>query len=81
LKRNKWKGVKWIDTRFAKPYKRRLALAHVQAVGVLAMGAMHAKAIQSTNASGRPGAKQAAMAECVLKTHAGIADVYARVRR
>jgi hypothetical protein len=73
LKRNKqkWKGVKWIDTPFAIPYKRRRAYAMMAASGIFAAGVARINAIRQSNRNSKE--KAIAIAETVIKSQqAGI---------
>jgi len=67
IKRNRrrWKGVKWIDTPFAR-HKRRLWMHRVMAISQLEAGKARIAAIRFSQAS--PAEKKIAIAETVLST-------------
>jgi hypothetical protein len=57
--RSKYKGVKWCNTRYAKPYKFRMALKRIQVAGVLAQAIHMVQAIKSAPSGGDPDVKTA----------------------
>ena len=73
--RNKrqYRGVKWIDTVFAVPYRRRLNLIFSISAGIVAQGISQIKQIQgSTDISKTE--KKLAIAKAVAETHQAAID-------
>lgn len=76
--RNKWKGVKWVDTYFSG---RRKALASAMCIGVL----MHYKGLidsirfSPSNTEEEKIMKKIRIAETVIESHKAVKKTYERV--
>lgn len=72
MRKNKWRGVKWIDTRFARKYHTERALTRAMAAGILAAGQARINIINS--AHGLPEIKAMQTSNAVLETVKAAAD-------
>ena len=57
--KNKWKGIKWINTRFANHYRAELFMVKAQASAIIAAGVAQINIIKQ--AQGNPGKKAIAI--------------------
>ena len=82
--KRKYKGVKWIDTLYAIPYKRRRAFALCQC-GVIAAVSMvsinHIKAARSLAGSFDRANKQAAIASVTINSMRAIHNTLSAIKR
>ena len=69
----KYKGIKWINTRFALPYKRAKAIKHMQQGMAIASGICANNSIMYT--SGVAALKAMAIAENTIKTAQAVAEI------
>lgn len=79
LHRNRWKGIKWIDTSFAIPYKRRAAVANIQIRTIIAIGEAQMRMISA--GSGDCIAKRVAVIEALISTAKACGDIASKAKK
>lgn len=79
FRQNRYKRVKWIDTRFAKPYKMRRMWANMKAAQVTAVAVAQSMTIRAS-AMPRPN-KLISIAELNIMAAKAVAKIYAEAKR